>query len=57
MKTTNRTANAESLQHLDPISRAACRWIEKHPRTSSALLWLQAAALAYGVYNYNFTTL
>ena len=57
MKTTNNTASAESLQHLDPISRAALIWIERHPRTTSALLWLQLAALAYIVYNYNFTTL
>ena len=57
MKTTNRTASAESLQHLDPITRAALTWIEKHPRATSALLWLQLAALAYVVYNYNFTTL
>ena len=57
MKTTNNTASAESLQHLDPISRAALTWIERHPRATSALLWLQLAALAYVVYNYNFTTL
>ena len=51
------TPAANGAQHLDPISRAACRWMERHPRTTSALLWLQAAALAYIVYNYNFTTL
>ena len=31
-------------------------WIDNNPRTSSALLWLMAAALVYVVYSYNFTT-
>lgn len=30
-------------------------WIDRHPRTSSALLWLMAAALMYAVFTYNFT--
>lgn len=55
MKTTNRTASAQNLQHLDPISRAACKWMEEHPRTVNAILWIQFAALAYVVYNYHFT--
>lgn len=47
--TTKNNTSAQSLQSLDPISRAACRWISEHPRTSSAILWLQAAALIYVV--------
>ena len=31
-------------------------WIDKHPRTAAALLWIQAAALVYFLYTYNFTT-
>lgn len=31
-------------------------WIDRHPRTVTALLWLQAAALTYIVITYNFTT-
>ena len=31
-------------------------WIDKHPRTAAALLWLQAAALLYIVITYQFTT-
>ena len=56
MKTRNNTTTANSAQNLDPITRAALAWIEKHPRTTSALLWLQLAALAWVVYTYNFTT-
>ena len=55
MKTTNNN-NANSAQRLDPITAAALAWIEKHPRATSAVLWLQLAALAWIVYNYNFTT-
>ena len=57
MKTRNNTTTANSARDLDPITRAALVWIERHPRTTSALLWLQLAALAYIVYNYNFTIL
>ena len=31
-------------------------WIDRHPRTATALLWLQIIALAYIVLTYNFTT-
>lgn len=31
------------------------RWIDRHPRTAAALLWLQAAALLYMIFAYNFT--
>jgi hypothetical protein len=30
-------------------------WIDNNPRTSSALLWLMAAALAWVVFTYHFT--
>ena len=30
-------------------------WIDNNPRTSSALLWLMAAALVYVVFTYKFT--
>ena len=30
-------------------------WTDRHPRTSSALLWLMAAALVYVVFTYDFT--
>ena len=32
------------------------RWIDEHPRMTSALLWLSAAALMYAVFTYDFTT-
>ena len=32
------------------------RWIDRHPRTAAALLWLQAAALLWAVFTYDFTT-
>lgn len=30
-------------------------WIDRHPRTSSALLWLMVAALVWVVFSYDFT--
>ena len=30
-------------------------WLDRHPRTSSALLWLMSAALAWAVWSYEFT--
>ena len=32
------------------------RWIDEHPRTAAALLWLQVAALIWAVITYDFTT-
>ena len=32
------------------------RMIDEHPRMTSALLWLSAAALMYAVFTYDFTT-
>ena len=32
------------------------RWIDRHPRAASFLLWLQFLALAWFAFNYHFTT-
>lgn len=32
------------------------QWIDEHPRTAAALLWLSAAAIVYAVFTYDFTT-
>ena len=32
------------------------RMIDEHPRMTSALLWLSAAALMYAVFTYDFST-
>jgi len=53
--TTNNTAT--NYNELSPVMTTACRWLEQHPRTVSAVIWLELAALVYGVYNYDFTIL
>ena len=50
--TTNTPAELRELGALAPLFA----WTDRHPRTASALLWLMAAALAYIVITYNFTT-
>lgn len=30
-------------------------WMDRHPRTAAALLWLQVAALLWVIFSYNFT--
>lgn len=55
MKTCNNTTPAPELAQFGPLA-ALFAWIDHNPRTSSALLWLMAAALFYFVLTYNFTT-
>lgn len=50
--TTNNTPAPVIIPGLDWLFR----WLDRHPRTAAALLWLQAAALAYVVFTYDFTT-
>ena len=53
MKTTTSTpAELQELGALAPLFA----WLNRHPRTAAALLWLQAAALLYAVLTYDFTT-
>ena len=66
-QTTNSTATrtADTLQTYDRERAALVRqlgplgllldWLDRHPRTSSVLLWLMGAALVYVVFTYNFT--
>ena len=66
-QTTNSTATrtADTLQTYDRERAALVRqlgplgllldWLDRHPRTASALLWAMAAALVYVVFTYNFT--
>lgn len=52
MNTQNNTPAPVIIPGLDWLFR----WMDRHPRTAAALLWLQAAALAYVVFTYDFTT-
>ena len=52
MDTQNPTPAPVIIPGLDWLFR----WMDPHPRTAAALLWLQAAALLYVVFSYNFTT-
>lgn len=53
MNTQNNTpAELQELGALAPLFA----WLNRHPRTAAALLWLQAAALVYVVFTYDFTT-
>lgn len=52
MKTINNTP--AELRELGPLA-ALFAWIERHPRTAAALLWLQVAALIWAVFTYHFT--
>lgn len=49
--TTNTPAELRELGALAPLFE----WIDRHPRASSALLWIMAAALAWAVFTYDFT--
>lgn len=51
MKTINNTPAPVIIPGLDWLFR----WLDRHPRTASALLWLMVAALVYVVFTYNFT--
>ena len=55
MKTNSNTTPAPELAQFGPMA-AFFAWIDRNPRTSSALLWLMAAALFYFALTYNFTT-
>lgn len=54
---TQNTTPAKIRQELPPTLAAFFGWIDRHPRTAAALLWLQTAAILYAVITYNFTTL
>ena len=54
MKTTNNNA-ANIHADFGPLG-SLFRWIDEHPRMTSALLWLMAAVLMYAVFTYDFTT-
>jgi hypothetical protein len=52
MKTINDTpAELRELGALAPLFA----WTDRHPKTATALLWLQIIALVYIVLTYNFT--
>jgi len=55
MKTTNNNNAAHIYADFGPLGYLFC-WIDKHPRMTSALLWLMAAALMYAVFTYDFST-
>ena len=46
---------AEIYEQFGPLG-CLFRWIDRHPRAASVLLWLQLAALVYVVFTYDFTT-
>lgn len=46
--------NKSIYREFGPLA-ALFVWIDRNPRTSSALLWLMAAALVYAVFSYDFT--
>jgi hypothetical protein len=48
-------APAHYTSEFGPLGYLFC-WIDRHPRTAAALLWLSAAALMYAVFTYDFTT-
>lgn len=52
----NSTAGTYTRRDIIPGLDWLFRWLDRHPRTAAALLWLQAAALAYVVFTYDFTT-
>lgn len=52
---TNNSRPANIYGEFDPLIGRALQWIDAHPRSASALLWLQALALAYVVFCYDFT--
>ena len=62
---SNATRTADTLQTFDRERAALVRqlgplgllldWLDRHPRTASALLWLMAAAAAWVVFTYDFT--
>ena len=45
---------AALLRQLGPLGLLLA-WLDRHPRTAAALLWLMAAALFWVVFTYNFT--
>ena len=45
---------AALLRQLGPLG-LLLDWLDRHPRTASALLWLMAAAAAWVVFTYDFT--
>lgn len=47
--------NKSIYREFGPLA-ALFVWIDRHPRTSSALLWFFFALLVYTVYIYDFTT-
>ena len=62
---SNATRTADTLQTYDRERAALVRqlgplgllldWLDRHPRTASALLWTMGLALAYVVFTYEFT--
>lgn len=55
MKTKNNTTPAPELAQFGPLAYLFA-WIDRNPRTSSALVWLMLAALVYVAFCYEFTT-
>ena len=45
---------AAPVRQLGPLGLLLV-WLDSHPRTAAALLWLMAAALAWVVFTYDFT--
>ena len=50
----NHQQQPAELRELGPLG-ALFGWMDQHPRTAAALLWLQAAALVWAVFAYDFT--
>lgn len=55
MKTTTNTQPAEIYRQFGLLGYVF-QWLDEHPRTASALLWLQVVGILYAVFTYNFTT-
>ena len=54
MKTNNNTTPAPELAQFGPLAYLFA-WLDRNPRTASALLWLQVVALIWAVFAYDFT--
>ena len=52
MKTTTNTP--AEVRELGALA-ALLAWMDRHPRTATAIMWLLFAALAYAVVTYDFT--
>lgn len=54
MKATVNNTPANIRREFGPLA-ALFVWIDRHPRATAFILWLQVAALLWVVFTYNFT--